>query len=211
MQVRLVVGLDRGDPVIEAVAVAAGEDLGELGDVPGKGIQVRAALCGLRELGFLVDPTNASSADDTEDIEAAANTLGLKLLTLKASSEGELDTAFATFSKQPIDAVVVAAEAFFLSRRDHVVALAARYSFPSMYHLREMAAAGGLVSYGTNIGDSYRQAGIYCGRILEGEKPVDLPVMQSTKFDFVINLKTAKALGLNVPPALLAIADEVIE
>ncbi len=165
----------------------------------------------LSSVRFLYDPTNASSDADTRDIEAAAKILGVKILTLKASSEDALETAFATFSKHRIDAAVVAAEAYFLSKRDQVIALAARYAVPSIYHLREMAAAGGLVSYGTDLGDAYRQAGIYCGRILRGERPVDLPVMQSTKFELVINMKTANALGLNIPPSILAIADEVIE
>jgi putative ABC transport system substrate-binding protein len=162
-------------------------------------------------IGFLVDPTNPASATETSDMQAAADTLGRRLLTVKASTESELDAAFAIFSQQRIDALIVAAETFFLNRRDRLVELAARLAVPTMYHLREMAAAGGLMSYGTSISDAYRQAGVYTGKILRGAKPADLPVIQPTKFELVINLKTAKALGLEIPSGLLALADDVIE
>jgi putative ABC transport system substrate-binding protein len=162
-------------------------------------------------IGFLVDPTNPASAIETSDMQAAADTLGRKLLIVKASTESELDAAFAIFNQQRIDALIVAAEAFFLNRRAQLVELTARLAVPAIYHLREMVAVGGLMSYGLSISDAYRQAGVYTGKILKGAKPADLPVTQSTKFELVINLKTAKALGLSVPPSLLARADEVIE
>ena len=162
-------------------------------------------------VGFLVDPTNPNAEPETVDMRAAANTLGRKLLVARASTATEVDAAFANFVEQRAGALVVAAEIFFLSRRVQLAALAARHSMPAIYHLREMAMAGGLMSYGTSVGDAFRQAGVYTGRILKGEQPSDLPVLRPTKFELIINRKTAKALGLDVPPTLLALADEVIE
>ena len=162
-------------------------------------------------IGFLVNPNNPRADVDTADMQAAARALGKLLLILKADGEHDFDAVFTNLAQQRVDALVVHTEPFFLSRRDHLVELAARYSIPTIYGLREFAAAGGLISYGTKLSDSYRQVGIYTGKILKGEKPVDLPVVQPTKFEFVINLKTAKALGLEVPSTLLARADEVIE
>jgi putative ABC transport system substrate-binding protein len=172
---------------------------------------LRELVPGAIVVGFLVDPTNPTSEIETSDMQTAAETLGRKLLIVKASTESELDAAFAIFHQQRIDALIVAGEALFLNRRGQLVALAARLAVPTMYHLREMAAAGGLMSYGTSISDAYRQAGVYTGKILNGAKPADLPVAQSTKFELVINLKTAKALGLDIPAKVLALADEVIE
>jgi putative tryptophan/tyrosine transport system substrate-binding protein len=162
-------------------------------------------------IGFLLNPNNPRADVDTADMQAAARALGKQLLILKAGSENDLDAVLTNLAQQRVDALVVHTEPFFLSRRDHLVELAARHSIPTIYGLREFAAAGGLISYGTKLSDSYRQVGIYTGKILKGEKPVDLPVVQPTKFEFVINLKTAKALGLEVPSTLLARADEVIE
>jgi len=162
-------------------------------------------------IGFLVNPNNPRADVDTADMQAAARALGKLLLILKADGEHDFDAVFTNLAQQRVDALVVHTEPFFLSRRDHLVELAARHSIPTIYGLREFAAAGGLISYGTKLSDSYRQVGIYTGKILKGEKPADLPVMQPTKFEFVINLKAAKALGLTVPTSLLVRADEVIE
>jgi putative ABC transport system substrate-binding protein len=141
----------------------------------------------------------------------AARALLLQFKILRAATEPEIDSAFASMEQLTGAALIVAADPFFIAHRDHIVALAAQHSIPAIYDVRNFAVAGGLMSYGTDFADSYRQAGIYTGRIVKGEKAADLPVQQSTKFEFVINLKAAKALGLTVPPALLARADEVIE
>jgi putative tryptophan/tyrosine transport system substrate-binding protein len=144
-------------------------------------------------------------------VQAAAHTLGLNLPIVNVSSERDIDAAFASFVRQRVSAVMVGADAFFTARRDQLVELAARHAIPASYHIREFVAAGGLMSYGANLNDMYRLAGVYAARILKGEKPAELPVQQTVKFELAINLKTAKTLGLTVPPTLLATADEVIE
>ena len=141
----------------------------------------------------------------------AARTKGLQLSVLKASTESEIDTAFAALVELHASALVVSADPVFLNRRDQFAARASRYAIPAIYANREYAASGGLISYGASLTGDYRQAGIYVGRVLKGDKPADLPVQQPTKLQLVINLKTAKTLGLTVPPPLLAWADEVIE
>jgi len=162
-------------------------------------------------MGLLVNPNYPSAGVEINETQVAARVVGCNLIILNASTESEIDAAFATLVQQRIGALVVTGDPFFVSRRDKVVALAARRAVPTIYVQREFAVAGGLIGYGTNITDAYRQAGTYIGRILKGEKPADLPVVRPTRFDLVINLKTAKALGLTVPDKLLALADEVIE
>jgi putative ABC transport system substrate-binding protein len=159
-------------------------------------------------IAYLVNPTNPVTESDTKSVQAAAGALGQQIRMLTASSERDLDAAFATLIQQRVDALLVNNDAFFSSRLNQIVALAAYREVPAIYYLRDFAVAGGLIS---SVVDGYRQVGIYTGQILKGAKPADLPVMQPTKFELVINLKTAKALGLTVPPSLLARADEVIE
>jgi putative ABC transport system substrate-binding protein len=162
-------------------------------------------------IGVLVNPTAPNSQTETSDVQAAARELGLYLHVENASSERDIDTAFARFIQQRVNALFVGGDAFFVARRDQLATLAARHAMPASYNVRDHVAAGGLMSYGTSLTDAFRQVGVYTGRILKGEKPADLPVMQPTRFEFVINLKTAKALGLNVPAKLLARTNEVIE
>ena len=162
-------------------------------------------------IGVLTNPRNPNAETVSTDLQTAARTLGLRIYVVNAATERELGTAFATLVEQQVGALVVAADPFFTSRREEVVVLAARHGIPAIYEWREHAAVGGLMSYGTNISDAYRQAGIYTGRILKGEKPADLPVVQPTKLELVINVKTAKALGLTIPESILLRADEVIE
>ena len=162
-------------------------------------------------IGSLLDPSYPASASQLKALYDAAGALGLQVHALHASNESELEQAFASFANLRPDAVVVSASGFLNARKNQIVELAARNSMPTMYFMREFPVAGGLVSYGASVPDAFRQAGVYTGRILKGQKPAEMPVLQSSKFDFVINLKTAKALGLDVPPSLLPLADEVIE
>jgi putative tryptophan/tyrosine transport system substrate-binding protein len=162
-------------------------------------------------IAVIVNPDTPGYDVQMNDVQTAAPALGLKLHVLKAKNETEIDAAFASFSQLRPDALLVMSSAFFSSQRDQIVQLAARQAIPAMYEHRLYSMAGGLISYGVDLGDVYRQAGVYTGQILNGAKPADLPVVQPTKFELVVNLKTMKALGLTVPPMLLARADEVIE
>jgi putative ABC transport system substrate-binding protein len=162
-------------------------------------------------IGMLVNPNNPNTKSVTGDAQTAAKTLGKKLVVVKAATEHDFDTAFSNLVQEKVDSLLVETDPFLLDRREQIVALAARHTLAAIYPFREFATAGGLMSYGTSLSSAYRQAGVYAGKILKGEKPADLPVIQATKFELVINLKTAKALGLTVPPTLLVTADEVIE
>ena len=162
-------------------------------------------------IGVLLNPTNPSAETQTTDVQTAARSIGRQVHVVTVSSEGEFDAAFASLARQRAGGLLVGADPFFNSRREQLVALAARYALPAIYEWREFAAAGGLMSYGNSITDAYRQIGVYAGRILRGANPADLPVVQPTKFELVINLKTAKALGLTVPNSMQLLADEVIE
>ena len=162
-------------------------------------------------IGLLVNPTNPRSELVVQQIDEAARALGLRLHVSKVSTEGELDSAFASLVRLGVGALLVAQEPSYFRWHEQIIALAARHAIPTTYGQREYPAAGGLMSYDASVADSFRQVGVYVGRILKGEKPADLPVMQPTKFELVLNLKTAKALGLQVPDKLLALADEVIE
>ena len=172
---------------------------------------LRQLLPKVDAVGVLVNPTYSDAAAQLKEVEAAAKSLNVRLIVTNASADGDFAPAFALLSQERAGAFLIAADPFFNTRRDQIVALAAHHAIPAIYEWREYAVAGGLMSYGTSLTDAYRQAGIYVGRILKGEKPAELPVMQTTKFELVVNLKTAKELGLDVPLGLTAGADEVIE
>jgi putative ABC transport system substrate-binding protein len=162
-------------------------------------------------IALMVNPSNPESERSPRDAQEAARTLGLQLLVLNASTPDEINTAFATARRQRAGALLVSGDPFYSARRQQIIALAARDALPVMYVNREFVAEGGLMSYGNDAVDAYRRAGVHTGRILNGASPASLPVDQATRFEFVINLKTARALGLEVPPGLSARADEVIE
>jgi putative ABC transport system substrate-binding protein len=162
-------------------------------------------------IGVLINPNNVNAEAQSAMVQDAGRTMGQKVLILHASSERDFDSVFATIVQSRIDALIVGADAFFSSQRDKLIALTARYRIPAIYEWHEFVRAGGLMSYGSDRAEGYHQIGIYAGRVLKGEKPGDLPVVQSTKVEFAINLKTAKALGITVPLALSGRADEVIE
>jgi putative ABC transport system substrate-binding protein len=164
-----------------------------------------------RVFAMLVNPDAPAAEAITRAFENTAHDGGYKLIILKATNEEDIDVAFANLGQQKPIALMVVAEPFFITRREKLVALAARYSIPAIYGIREFAASGGLMSYGIDVAEQYRQMGIFAGKILKGAKPADLPVLEPTKFEFVINLTTAKALGLTIPAGVISIADEVIE
>jgi putative tryptophan/tyrosine transport system substrate-binding protein len=173
---------------------------------------LRELVPGMARVALLVNPSNVAATEIMlRDVEAAASTMGLQIQVANADTSREIDAAFATFGRERPDALFVSGGPFLLSRRVQLALLAARHAVPASYGSREYAEIGGLMSYGANIADAYRQAGVYTGRILKGAKPADVPVMQSTKFELVINAQAARVLGLDLPPTLLARADEVIE
>jgi len=172
---------------------------------------LRALVPGVQLIAVLLNPNGPDHAGQMREVQEAARAIGQQIHIALASNESAINAAFATAVQLRAGAMLVGGDPFLNSQRDKIVALAARHAIPAIYEWREHALAGGLMSYGTNLSDGYRQAGVYVGRILKGEKPGDLPVVQSTKFEFVINLKTAKALGIEVPPNLSAEADEIIE
>jgi putative ABC transport system substrate-binding protein len=165
----------------------------------------------ISDVAWLLNPNNRDSENSRRNAEVAARSLGLQLHVIRAGSANEIDAAFKGFKQLPAGALIVAADAFFNSRSEQLAALALQYAIPAVYQYRNFATAGGLISYGANLADAYRLVGVYTARILKGEKPADLPVQQATKVELLINLKTAKALGLNVPPQMQQLADEVIE
>jgi len=162
-------------------------------------------------IAILINPTYRPGAAEARDVQASARSVGLQINVLNASTENQIDAVFAAMIQQKVDALIVGTDPFLLGQRDQLVRLATRYAVPTIYFTREFIDAGGLISYGPNIANGYRQAGNYVGRILNGEKPGDLPVLQPTHFVLFINIKAAKAFGIELPPTLLALADEVIE
>jgi putative ABC transport system substrate-binding protein len=208
-----------GDPVsagfVESLARPGGNVTGASFFSTGLGAKALGLLHQIapqaRIVGLLFNPSTLESARQPTDAQVAARALGLELLVLNATRDEEIDQAFATLLQRRAGVLVIGSDPFFGTRLDRLAELTKRYQIPATYFRREFPAAGGLMGYGSNPLDAYRQAGVYIGRILKGDKPGDLPVTQSTKFEFVLNLKTATALGLTIPPGVLAIADEVIE
>jgi len=201
----LVASLNRPAGNATAVTVIAAELM------PKRLELLRELVASATFVAVLVNPNDANAASYTRDAQVAAGNLGLQVRVVHAGAEADFDTAFATLVKAGASALLVTVNTLFITKREKLLALAARHAVPAMYDRREFPAAGGLVSYGANIVEQYRQGGVYIGKILRGAKPADLPVLQPTRFELVINLKTAKTLGLAVPPTLLARADEVIE
>ena len=212
-----IVFMANGDPVAAGLVASLNRPGGNLTGVTifgmmaaGKRLELlRQLMPKAGTIAYLMNPNNPNS--ELDNVQSAARSLGQQILVLNADSDREIDVAFATIAQQRVAALLVASDPLFFDRRDQLIALTARQAIPAIYYLRAFSQAGGLLSYGNNLTDMYRQVGTYTGRILNGERPADLPVLQSTKFELVINRKTAKALGLEIPPTLIAIADEVIE
>ena len=208
-----------GDPVANGLVASLGRPGGNLTGVSlltqllgtkRLGL-LREALLSATTIGLLVDARSSSAQAVVKDAEEGARRLGVRLVVVKARADGEFDAAFASLVQQRADALVIGNSPFFNSGRERLVALAARHKLPAIYEFREFAMAGGLMSYGTHLADMYRQIGVYTGRILKGAKPGDMPVLQPTRFELVINLKTARALALTIPQTLLLRADDVIQ
>jgi putative ABC transport system substrate-binding protein len=207
------------DPVTQGIVASLSRPGGNVtgisqfyGALGGKRLELlRELLPRPSTIAVLSNPNNPNAEDHLTDVRATARAMGQNLDIAHANSEAEIDAAFAGFARRGVGALVVADDPFFTTRRDQLLALAARYALPASYYARAFATGGGLISYGSSRRNNYYQAGIYTGRILKGAKPVDLPILQPTKFELVINLKTAKTLGIDIPPTLIARADEVIE
>ncbi len=208
-----------GDPVAAGLVASLNRPGGNLTGTTIMALQMgpkrlellRQLLPNATAMTMLINPAFPTTSAEARELQDAARSLGLQMNVQNASTESQIDMAFTNIVQQRASALIVATDPFLLGQRDQLVRLAARHAIPTMYFLREFVEAGGLMSYGPNIANEYRQAGVYTGRVLKGEKPADLPVMQPTKFDLVINLKTTKALGLTMPQNLLVAADEVIE
>jgi putative ABC transport system substrate-binding protein len=208
-----------GDPVATGFVASINRPGGNLTGTTFLGSMVAPKQIGLlrdivpklETIGLLLNPANPMTPAVEMEVETAAQSVSLKVVVARANAPGEIEAAFEKFAEQKTGALVIGSAVFFNRNRDRLVALAAAHGIPAVFNNREFAIAGGLMSYGADTADSYRQAGIYVGRILKGDKPSDLPIMQPIQFQLVINLKTAKALGLNVPPGIIAISDDVIE
>jgi putative ABC transport system substrate-binding protein len=208
-----------GDPVRSGLVASLNQPSGNITGVYHFATGLEAKRLGLLHemlpkatpIAVLINPNFADAENQLRDVQEAAARLGVQLVVVRANAESDFNAAFSTVVQQRSGALLVCASPFFNNRREQLVVLAARHALPTIYEWRDFAAAGGLMSYGTSLADAYRQVGVYAGQILKGAKPVDLPVVQSTRFELVINLSTAKALGIEVPPTLLARADEVIE
>jgi ABC-type uncharacterized transport system substrate-binding protein len=214
-----IVFLSGGDPVTDGLVASLNKPGGNVTGVSFVASALMAKRLGLLHqlvpkaalVGVLVNPTYPEAELQRQELQEGAGAISQKTHVVSASTDSEIETGFAALKQQGADALLVANDPFFVSRRNQIAALAARHALPTIYFLREFAEAGGLMSYGASLTNASREAGIYTGQVLKGAKPAELPVMQPTKFEFVINLKAAKALGLEIPPTLLALADEVIE
>ena len=214
-----VVAIFSDDPVASGLITSLGRPGGNITGVSNLSTEMESKRFGLLRavvpqaaiIGVLLNPTFPPAANQLREMQEAARTLGLQLVVMQASNESDIDTAFASLVQHRADALLVGNDPFFMMSRDHLTSLAARYSLPAIYSFPEFPAAGGLMNYGIDLADSYRQIGNYAGQVLKGAKPADLPVLQPSKFMFVVNLKTAKSLGLKIDPQLLATASELIE